>query len=58
MVSLIVSLYVRFLILEPSDLVNAFKLRTVRTDRLKIVRFGDEKQELEAVNLAELSITN
>ena len=60
--SLIVSLYVQFLILEPSDpvnqkVVNALKLKTVRTERLKIATFGDQNQELEAVNLVELSLT-
>ena len=38
--------------------VNALKLRTVKTERQKTARFGDQKQELEAVNLVELSITN
>ena len=32
-------------------------LRTFRTESLKIARFGDQKQELEAVNLVEHSIT-
>ena len=36
--------------------VNALKLRTFRTESLKIARFGDQKQELEAVNQVELSI--
>ena len=30
---------------------------TVRTERLKIATFGDQNQELEAVNLVELSLT-
>ena len=33
------------------------KLKTVRTERLKIATFGDQKHELEAVNLVELSLT-
>ena len=37
--------------------VNALKLKTVRTGRLKIATFGDQNQELEAVNLVELSLT-
>ena len=37
--------------------VNALKLRPVKVERLKIATFRDQKQELEAVNLVELSIT-
>ena len=37
--------------------VNTLKLKTVRTERLKIATFGDQNQELEAVNLVELSLT-
>ena len=37
--------------------VNALKLRPVKAERLKIATFRDQKQELEAVNLVELSIT-
>ena len=37
--------------------VNALKLKTVRTERLKIATFGDQNQELEAVNLVEHSLT-
>ena len=37
--------------------VNTLKLITVRTERLKIATFGDQNQELEAVNLVELSLT-
>ena len=33
--------------------MNALKLQTVKTERLKIATFGDKKQELEAVNLLE-----
>ena len=33
------------------------KLKTVRTERLTIATFGDQYQELEAVNLVELSLT-
>ena len=32
-------------------------MKTVRTERLKIATFGDQNQELEAVNLVELSLT-
>ena len=37
--------------------VNALKLRPVKAERLKIATFRDQKQELEAVNLVDLSIT-
>ena len=37
--------------------VNALKLRPVKVERLKIATFRDQKQELEAVNLVELSTT-
>ena len=38
-------------------IVNALKLKTVRTERLTIATFGDQNQELEAVNLVGLSLT-
>ena len=38
------------------ETVNALKLQTVKTERLKIATFGDKKQELEAVNLVELAL--
>ena len=37
--------------------VYALKLKIVRTERLKIATFGDQSQELEAVNLVEPSLT-
>ena len=33
------------------------KLETIRTDKLTIARFGDEKRELEAANLVELNLS-
>ena len=60
--SLIVSLYVVFdtgaqRSYINQKVVNTLKLKTVRTERLKIATFGDQNQELEAVNLVELSLT-
>ena len=36
--------------------VNALKLETIETEKLRIATFGDKKQELQAVNLVELAL--
>jgi len=33
--------------------VNALKLETIETEKLRIATFGEKKQELQAVNLIE-----
>ena len=36
--------------------MNALKLETIETEKLRIATFGDKKQELQAVNLVELAL--
>ena len=36
--------------------VNALKLETIETEKLRIATFGDKRQELQAVNLVELAL--
>ena len=42
----------------PPGVVNALKLETVETETLRIATFGSQDQQLQAVNLVELTSPN